>query len=134
LRRQREAHELAIAGSLRAEKTFVELDPLDTKRAECLASVLNLERRAGVACRSSFAQPRDRQVRDVRALVAREIQRFELAVDPCCQRRAVATREAQAMDDVGDAYRHALRYIEVCVGYTVAAHDFISACHRIGAG
>lgn len=49
-------------------------------------------------------------------------------------REAVATTEPQAMDDVGDAYRHALRYIEVCVGYTVAAHDFITACHRIGAG
>jgi nicotinamidase-related amidase len=46
-------------------------------------------------------------------------------------RDAVATTEAQDMDGVEGAYSHAMRYIEVCVGYTVAADDFISACHRI---
>jgi nicotinamidase-related amidase len=49
-------------------------------------------------------------------------------------REGIATSEAQGMDSVETAYRHALRYIEVCVGYTVAAHDFISACRRISAG
>jgi len=49
-------------------------------------------------------------------------------------REAVATTDAQDMGGSQNAYDHALRYIEVCVGYTVAAQDFISACHQIEAG
>lgn len=46
-------------------------------------------------------------------------------------REAVGTTDADGLEN---AYGHAMRYIEVCVGYTVAAQDFMSACHQIGAG
>jgi len=49
-------------------------------------------------------------------------------------REAVATTDAHDIGGAGAAYKHALRYIEACAGYTVGVHDFISACNEIGAG
>jgi nicotinamidase-related amidase len=49
-------------------------------------------------------------------------------------REAVATTDAHDGEAAGAAYQHALRYIEACAGYTVGAHDFISACNQTGAG